>query len=495
MTIGYLIIFLATKMSYATNIITSTDYYKLSHPQMKDQLGIGHSYAYFEARKGATFPSTLFFGIRYYLKMIEGCAVTMESINDAERRIKRAYGPDAIFPRKEWEYIMEVHKGRLPVLIKSVMEGSYVPEGNVLFTVESTDEKCGWLVGYLETFLSKIWYPSAVATLSCEVKKVIRKHTTKTSESDPFLDYRLHDFGARGVSSGESAMIGGLAHLLNFAGTDTVQLCDIVDDLYHFKDPIASSVPATEHSIMTTFGMQGEHTIITELLRDEYYKDKILSIVCDSYNVFDTVEFICRDLHDDVLSRTGKIVIRPDSGNPVDVTLQILKIIEKYFPVSINSNGYKVLDPHIGIIYGDGLTIASIDSFLTEITKMGWCATNMVFGMGGGLLQKVTRDTQRCAYKVSACKMMGSDTWMDVYKDPITSSGSESKKSKAGRLMLRKIDEQYVTCREDDISGTHKNFLVTMFENGTVYEGCEDGDLHDFDMIRARVKHEVFGTA
>ncbi|NBX77524.1 MAG: nicotinate phosphoribosyltransferase, partial [Proteobacteria bacterium] len=395
-------------MEQPSSVVETGDFYKMTHPKMKDLLGLGNAFAYFESRQGAQFSSTLFFGMTYYISRLTGQVVTRESVDRAYCEIKNAFGENCGFPRDKWMYIVENHGGKLPVIIKSVPEGTLVPCGNVLFTVESTDENCGWLVGYLETFLSKVWYTSTVATLSHEIKKIIRAYTKITSDMsdediESIIKYKLHDFGARGVSSEESAMLGGLAHLVNFVGTDTLEVVN-GHKFYNLPRGYASSVPATEHSVMTAFGPDGEFSIVDQLIKCEEYKDKILSLVVDSYNVYKTVEHICKDLRDDVLSRTGKIVLRPDSGNPLEVIMKFFEIISEHIPPTINSKGFKVLDQHISVIYGDGLNLNSIDEILNHMVKNKWCASNITFGMGAGLLQKVTRDTQRCAYKVSACQ-------------------------------------------------------------------------------------------
>ncbi|HEY6162703.1 MAG TPA: nicotinamide phosphoribosyltransferase domain-containing protein, partial [Bacteroidia bacterium] len=201
------------------NIMLLTDSYKLSHYKQYPQ-GTSQIYSYFESR-GGKFNEVVFFGLQYLLKSyLKGAVVTPEKVEEAEALYAKHFGSPSLFYKKGWEYILKKHGGKLPVRIKAVAEGTPVSVSNVMMTVENTDPKCFWLTNFLETLLVQVWYPCSVATQSREIKKVLLKYLEQTGDTS-LVDFKLHDFGFRGVSSVESASIGGAAHLMNFMGTDT----------------------------------------------------------------------------------------------------------------------------------------------------------------------------------------------------------------------------------------------------------------------------------
>lgn len=444
------------------NIILGTDSYKLAHWQQY-QPDTEVVYSYFEARKGAEFDGTVFFGLQYLLKeYLEGIVVNGQKIDEAELLVEQHLGDKKLFNRKMWEHIWFAHDGKLPIRIKAVPEGSVVPVGNVMMTVENTCPHCAPLTNHLETLLCHVWHACTVATLSREVKKMVKVFFEKTGAGLEALDFMLHDFGYRGVSSTEAAAIGGLAHLVNFKGTDTVAALVAAQEYYGQKGAAAFSVPATEHSVMTSLGPDGEEKIIGQLL--DAYPIGILSVVSDSYDIYNTVENIIGGTYRDrILERDGVFVVRPDSGDPVETVLRLLNILWEKFGGFYNDKGYKVINPKVKVLWGDGLDKDTIYKILASITGMaGWSVENIAtFGMGGGLLQKINRDTQRFAFKCSAQKRDGE--WFDIYKDPIDGT----KSSKRGRLELIKNIEGYVTVQEG-LGGQYENQLVTVFEDGEI---------------------------
>lgn len=410
------------------NLTLLTDSYKLGHHQMYPD-GTKHVYSYYESRKGSKFPYTVFFGLQYILKeYLEGRRVNFEDIEDGRTFCKAHFGFDGMFNYDMWKVILEKYEGRLPIEIRAVPEGTVVPTGNVLMTITNTDPRCAPLVNHLETLLCQIWYPCNVATLSREVKIVLADYLGKTSDSQAGLAFMLHDFGMRGVSSMESAGIGGAAHLVNFMGTDTVLATDYARRYYEAGSVTGFSVPASEHSVMTALGRDGEMDMVRRLIHK--YPKGILSVVSDSYDIFAACEYYGTVLKDEILARDGVFVVRPDSGDPVKTVLRCLGILGKHFGSTTNSLGYMVLNPKVRMIWGDGVDIDDIATILRYMTDAGWSAENIVFGMGGGLLQKHNRDTQKFAFKASAINI--DDTWRDVFKMPIDGS----KGSKPGRLKL-----------------------------------------------------------
>jgi len=444
-----------------TNITTLTDSYKLTHHSQYPR-GTEAVYSYFESRKGARFDTTTFFGLQYWLKeYLEGVVVSEAKIQFAKDLAAKHFGNPTIFNEAGWRYILEKWGGRLPVRIKAVPEGTEVPVSNVMMTIENTDPNCFWLTNHLETILVQVWSPCTVATLSKNVKRMIGGYLEQTAENAAGLPFMLHDFGFRGVSSIESAGIAGAAHLVNFMGTDTVRAIEVAMQ-YYGADVCAYSVPATEHSVMTSYGPEGEEKIVKQLL--DRYPAGILSVVGDSYNIFRFAdEVVGTKFHDQILERDGVFVVRPDSGDPVGVVTRLLEILGKRFGKTKNAKGYNVLNPKVRILWGDGLEPPTIKAILHACKMYGWSAENLVFGMGGGLLQKVNRDTQRFAFKCSAQKRNGE--WIDIFKDPIDGS----KKSKRGRLALERIEGAHGTGLRTVPEAQAKNDLLeVIFENGEV---------------------------
>src|ERR1017187_9773717 len=290
------------------NIILATDSYKITH---WDQYPPGTEivYSYLESRKGARFPYTIFFGLQSILrKYLSEVALSYEDIEEADVLCKAHFGKD-LFNKEGWEYIMREHRGKLPIKIKAVPEGTPVPTGNVMMTVENTDPKCWWLTNAIESLLTHVWYPSTVATLSRSVKELISLSLDRTADSDAGLPFMLHDFGYRGASSHESAAIGGAAHLVNFQGTDTLSAMILaVNDYKADLETLAFSVPATEHSVMTSLGPEGEFEQVQRAL--DLNPSGIVSVVADSYNYYDFVKHVGSTLKDQILLRDGVFVIR-----------------------------------------------------------------------------------------------------------------------------------------------------------------------------------------
>lgn len=446
------------------NIILDTDSYKFSHwKQYPPKTEI--VFSYIEAR-GGQFDKVISFGTQVYLKEVLSKPITQEMIDEADAFVTAHVGP-GIFNREGWQYILDVHGGYLPVKITAVPEGTPVAPGNVLVTIENTDPKCFWLPSYLETALLRaFWYPSTAASNSYAMKQIIKRYLEMTGDPS-LLPFKLHDFGARGVSSEETAGLGGMAHLVNFMGSDTVSGVRYAQKYYNTKEMIAFSIPAAEHSTMTSWGGRDGEVLAMENMIDQFLKPgSIVACVSDSYNIFNAIiQHWGTTLHDKIVKSGGVLVIRPDSGDPVEVTLQCVKLLGEKFGSSINQKGYKVLHPSVRLIQGDGIDLEMVEKILANFAKHGWSADNIAFGSGGGLLQKLNRDTCKFAMKCSAIRIDGK--WIDVFKQPITDAGKNSKK---GRLMLFS-DKQgdYFTDREtSDIGAVFEPALICVFENGKI---------------------------
>ena len=444
------------------NFTLLTDSYKVSHSQMYPK-GTEIVYSYFESREGAKWDKTVFFGLQSIIKKyLVGEVFTAKDITDGQKIIEAHLGPVAATEYfRKWARLLQKHGGYLPVRIKAVAEGTVVDVSNILMSVENTDPEFPWLTNHLETLLTHVWYPSTVATKSWAVKQIIKKYLNETCDSGekfPGINFMLHDFGMRGVSSMEAAGIGGLGHLVNFLGTDTLAAIEEAIKYYGaHPEEVAFSVPATEHSVMTSLGRDGECEIIGKLL--DTYPTGILSIVSDSYDIYNCIsEYYGKVWKDKILARDGKLVVRPDSGDPIETTVQCLRLLDQAFGSTVNKKGYKILHPKIGLLWGDGIDIEGIEAILVAMAKEGWSAENIVFGMGGGLLQKLNRDTQRFAFKCSAQKRNGE--WFNVYKEP----RDTTKTSKRGKLTLIKDNGKFKTVT-DFTGGVYLN---TVFENGVM---------------------------
>lgn len=447
-------------MMFEDNICLNSDSYKMGHHKMYMDNTTG-VYSYLEARTGAKYNKTVFYGLQYIIKRyLCGQVVTQEKIDEAEYIIEQHLGK-GFFNRAGWEYILNVHNGKLPIRISAVPEGTPVDVSNVMMTVVNTDKNVPWLTNFLETLLSHVWYSSTVATTSREIKILLSHYLNLTSDSEDSLPFMLHDFGMRGATSSESAAIAGSAHLINFKGTDTVSALMIPIKYYNSSEVVGFSVAATEHSIMTARGEDGEFEVVDNIF-DKFPND-ILSIVIDSYNFENFLEKMGTTYKERILNRTGRTVFRPDSGEPNSTTLRCFEIVDTHFGHTINSRGYKVLPSNIRILWGDGIDYTGIRSILYTLNNNGWAAENMIFGCGGGLVQRCDRDTQRLAFKCSSQEY--DNQWHDVWKKPL----DLTKASKRGQLALIKDETgKFITKQIHVLKSSEMNYLNYVFENGTL---------------------------
>jgi nicotinamide phosphoribosyltransferase len=464
-------------MKLAKNIILNTDSYKVS---MFKQYPVGTTgvYSYIESR-GGRYDRTVFFGLQAFIKEYLLEPITQADIDIADE-ILTAHGEP--FNRAGWQYILDQHSGYLPVVIRAVPEGTVVPVKNVLATIENTDPECFWLTTWLETALLRaVWYGTTVATQSYTIKQVILDYLEKTGDPST-IDFKLHDFGARGVSSMESAGIGGAAHLVNFMGTDTISGMLFAREFYD-AGIAGFSIPAMEHSTVTSWGREGEVDAYRNMLDNFAKPGAVLAVVSDSYDIYNAAEKLWgEELRQQVIDSGATVVIRPDSGDPVEVNRRLIEILGSKFGYTKNSKGFKVLN-NVRLIQGDGINELTVRSILGAFMAMGWSADNIAFGMGGALLQIVDRDTQKFAMKASSACING--RWVDVVKDPITDAG---KKSKAGRVTLWQSGREY-------FSSVDKPKTWTDYGVGDATEALEevyrDGKLVKeitFDEVRANAR-------
>jgi len=428
------------------NIILTSDSYKVSHYKQYPK-GTEYVYSYFESRgcENEGWNEVVFFGLQYFLKRyMLGTVVTPEKVQEAKEIYDDHFGDPTLFYKEGWDYIANECGGKLPVVIKAVPEGMVVPTKTVLLSIVNTDPKCYWLTNFLETLLVQVWYPMTVCTNSRYQKISIEKYMRETGTTDWKVPggvcFKLHDFGFRGVSSVESAAIGGCAHLVNFLGTDTVASLVCAQRYYGEKTAAGFSIPASEHSTITSWGVDGECAAMKNML--EQYPTGLVACVSDSFDLYRACEkYWGTELKDMVSGRIGegkfgRLVVRPDSGDPATVCCEIIEILMKQFGSETSSTGHRVLPPYIRVIQGDGVDWQSIPKILQAMMDKNMAAENIAFGSGGALLQKLNRDTFKCAFKCSDITINGESR--EVFKDPITDKGKASKK---GKLTLQLVSE------------------------------------------------------
>lgn len=443
------------------SIILQTDSYKVTH-HVQYPPETTSVYSYYESR-GGRWPYTTFFGLQYVLaRHLEGVRVTPEAIEEAEELLGQHLLGDigTMFNRAGWQHIVDEHGGRLPVRIKAVPEGAVIPNRNVLMTVENTDPATPWLTNYLETLLCQVWYPITVATQGTAIRRNIDLWLSQTGGDMEGAPFKLHDFGFRGVSSVESAGIGGLAHLVNFQGTDTMEAL-LVGRQYYDVDCAGFSIPAAEHSTITSWGRESEAEAFRNMVA-QFGGGPLFAVVSDSYDIYHAARDIWGgELRDEVMAADGLLVLRPDSGDPREVVMRLLAILGDRFGTTATHKGFKVLN-HVRVIQGDGVDESQINGILTQMYHDGWSIDNIAFGMGGALLQKLDRDTQRFAFKCSAITVDGKER--DVWKDPVTAPGKTSKK---GRLKLSQSHGIFgaTTVPEDS---PVSDYMEVVFEDGEI---------------------------
>lgn len=430
----------------------------------------------------AQYTFVQFFGLQMYLKEYLLKGFTEDDVVEADEVWKEHGLP---FNKEGWLRCGDRHGGQFPVVVSAAEEGLHFPFGTALVTLENTDQDFPFVPGYLEPALLRgVWYPSTVSTVSKVIKNVIKEYMVETCDDLVGLPYKLHGFGARGVSSGESAGLGDAGHLVNFYGTDVIEGVMDVRKYYHMN-MAATSIPASEHSTMTSWGgRNGELASIRNMLTQFAKPGKMVAIVSDSYDLEHAVNVYYGEILKEEIKNSGaKVVVRPDSGNPPEVVLITVSSLGSSFGTTINTKEYKDLHPAIGTICGDGTTSANAVRRVLENLKVNqFSANNIAFGMGGPLLQVPNRDLFGWAMKECAARVNGQ--WIDVYKDPVT---DPFKKSKRGRLMTYRSREtgKIFTEREGFRSEGRYDFMLQpvsrdgkLLKDWTFYEVRENSNLY-----------------
>lgn len=345
------------------------------------------------------------------------------------------------------ERLRELHAlGYLPLEFRALPEGTEVPLRVPMFTVHATHPRFGWLVNQFESLMSaELWIGMTTATQALRLRRMLDAHAMLTSDTPEMVDWQGHDFSFRGMGSVEAAASSGLGHLLSFAGTDSVPSLMLAERAYGANGFIGGSVPASEHSVMCAGGQLTEGDTIDRLV-DEYGESGgPFSVVGDTWNLWDFITVHMASRKAKILAMNAKFVVRPDSGNPADILCGdpnapegsparkgVVELLGEVFGYSLNSKGYKVLDPHVGAIYGDSITFDRALDIVTRLKAAGWDTTTVVLGIGSFTYQYVTRDTFGFAMKATWAQVNGESR--DLFKDPITDNGV--KRSARGRIAV-----------------------------------------------------------
>ncbi|MEP3053803.1 nicotinate phosphoribosyltransferase [Ascidiaceihabitans sp.] len=462
------------------NPLFDTDSYKYSHATQYPQ-GTDYVSSYIEPRKGWDgIDDVMFFGLQVELATLAKIRITQSMIDEAAP-VLAAHGLSLYV--EGWQRIVDAHAGRLPVLIEALPEGTLAPVGVPQMRIQNTDPACWWLPSFLETrLLRAVWYPSTVATLSHYVVGKIRAAMIETDGSDEGAEFKLHDFGARGASSAQTAAMGGLAHLVSSMGTDTAMALVYARNFYG-ADMAGFSIPATEHSTMTALGEEGELAQMRDLLAA--HPSGLLACVSDSYDLMRAIRDYWGDaLKDAVLARDGVLVVRPDSGDPLQIVPDVIEALMAKFGYTTTAQGYRLLNEKVRVIQGDGVNRFSIVEIMKVMMQRGLAIGNIAFGMGGGLLQKVDRDCFGYSMKASALQRGG--VWHDVYKDPLTAQGAKT--SKRGRQGVMRSDNGAMVARRLENIPEGADALRPVFRDGRLL------NVQTLQEVRQRAWPDMFGA-
>jgi nicotinamide phosphoribosyltransferase len=481
------------------NPLLLTDGYKVDHRSQYRE-GTTLVYANWTPRKSRIegVNEVVFFGLQYFIKkyIIEDFEQHFFSqpkdkmLKEYARRINNYLGPNEV----GIEHIAALHDlGYIPMIFKALPEGVVVPMRVPMFTMYNTKPEFFWLTNYFETLLSAVvWMPCTSATIARQYRKILDKYAAETSSTPDFVNWQAHDFSMRGMAGIEASLISGMGHLLSFTGTDTIPAIDVLERYYHADSDaelIGGSVAATEHSVMCMGTTEGEFDTFKRLICDLYPKG-IVSIVSDTWDLWKVLTDYLPRLKNEISTREGRVVIRPDSGDPVDIICGnangkteeerkgVIELLWDVFGGSINTKGYKELIPQIAAIYGDSITLQRAEEICSRLKQKGFASTNVILGIGSYTYQYNTRDTFGFAMKATYGEVNGEGR--AIFKDPITDDGT--KKSAKGLMKITLENGAYKLTDNVAWEDEKQGELVEIFEDGKL---LVDWNLAD---IRKRMK-------
>lgn len=476
------------------NPILACDFYKVGHKFQYPQ-GTEEVYSNLTARSSRLAnkltdvfnEKIVFFGLQGFIKefLIESfnegffSRPVEEVVAEYNRRTNTSLGDGSV----DSSHIRELHAlGYLPLEIKAIDEGSLVDIKVPVLTVKNTLPEFFWLTNYIETVLSaELWKACTSATTAYQYKKLFDSYAEKTGSPADFTYWQGHDFSFRGMSGADDAAKSGAGHLLSFLGTDTIPAIEYLEQYYYGKDTfVGGSVPATEHSVMCAGGKEDEVATIRRIIKD-VYPSGVVSVVSDTWDFWNVITSTAKELMQDIISRKpnslgmAKVVFRPDSGDPVKIIcgdsdaeegspahIGAVECLWNIFGGTTTSNGYKVLNERVGIIYGDSITLERAKDILSQLEKKGFASCNVVFGIGSFTYQYTTRDSYGFAMKATYAKINGEG--VEIYKDPATDSGT--KKSAKGLLRVEKEGGRFVLYDQQTEAQEALGCLTTVFKNG-----------------------------
>lgn len=468
------------------NPLNAIDFYKTDH-RRQYPAGTTEVYANFTPRSSRIpgIKEVVFFGLQYFIAdyLMNGwqrffIGDKQRVCREYKRRMDFSLGKDSI----EIAHIEALHDlGYLPLKIKALPEGSRVPVGVPLLTIVNTHPDFFWLTNYIETILScYLWKPITSATIAFEYKKLLTQYAKKTGIALEGVNYQAHDFSFRGMSGFQDAIVSGAAHLTSFYGTDCVAAIDFLEAYYQAdaeKEMIGCSVPATEHSVMCMGTQESEIETFRRLIND-IYPTGFVSIVSDTWDFWKVITQYLPILKNEIMRRDGRVVIRPDSGDPVKIICgdpqadpgtpqyrgAVKCLWEIFGGTSQPGGGYSLLDSHIGLIYGDSITLERAEKIMQELAAKGFASGNVVFGVGSYTYQHVTRDTFGFAVKATSGIVNGQRR--DIFKDPKTDSGI--KKSAKGLLRIEQENGSLVLHDQQTEEQEQQGLLECVFLNGKI---------------------------
>lgn len=447
-----------TKTIYPASLLC--DFYKVSH---KDQYPEGTEFVYstWTPRSNKYFPKAdkvVTFGIQAFIKkyLINYFNEHFfnrprnEVVEEYKRIIKFTLGQEEV----DASHIEELHElGHLPIKIRAIKEGTRVPVKVPMMTIENTDKRFFWVTNYLETLLSnEVWLPMTSATIAHTYRQLLDEYALKTVGATDGVTFQGHDFSMRGMGAFEASVASGAGHLLSFAGTDTIPAISYHEEYYNTnieKELVGTSIPATEHLVMCAYGDENEFELFKHLMTNVYPKG-FFSVVSDTWDFWKVIGEYLPKLKEEVMSRDGRVVIRPDSGDPVLILIGdpngetelerkgLIECLWDIFGGTVTEKGYKLLDPHIGAIYGDSITLERAEAIVKGLEAKGFASTNVVFGIGSFTYQYNTRDTFGFAVKATHAVVNGQERML--FKDPKTDDGT--KRSQRGRVAVLKTNNE-----------------------------------------------------
>ncbi|WP_294818189.1 nicotinate phosphoribosyltransferase [uncultured Flavobacterium sp.] len=480
------------------NPLLLTDGYKVDHRRQYPD-GTTLVYSNWTPRKSRIegVDEVVFFGLQYFIKkyILEDferyffAKPKEEVIQQYSRRIDNYLGENNVGT----EHIAALHDlGYIPMVFKALPEGAGVPVRVPMFTMYNTLPEFFWLTNYFETLLSNVvWLPCNSATIAKEYRRILDKYALETSSVPEFVNWQAHDFSMRGMAGIDASLVSSAAHLLSFTGTDTIPAIDFLEQYYNANSDsglIGGSVPATEHSVMCMGTTEGEYETFKRLITEVYPKG-IVSIVSDTWDLWKVLTDYLPRLKEEITAREGKVVVRPDSGNPIDIlcgnpdgkTEQerkgVVELLWDVFGGTTNDKGYKELIPQIGAIYGDSITLDRATQICERLKQKGFASTNVVLGIGSFTYQYNTRDTFGFAMKATYGEVNGEGR--EIFKDPVTDDGT--KKSAKGLMKITYENGTYQL--QDQVSWDEE-------QHGELKEVFRDGKLlvdYSLGEIRERI--------